>query len=175
MKNWNWQKKIYLKSIFFLLLILNNAKSENFIIGYAKVSDGDTIKISKYKIRLHGIDAPEMKQICERPYLKIGFFTMHEDYLCGVMAKIKLQEFIEDKSIIECRVNDNKDFFKRYIGVCYKKKININQWLVEKGYAVAFVKYSNDYIKYEEIAKENKNGIWSGKFLMPWEWRKKKK
>ena len=76
MKNWNWQKKIFLRSIFFLLLILNNAKSENFITGYAKVSDGDTIKISKYKIRLHGIDAPEMKQICERPYLKIGFFTI---------------------------------------------------------------------------------------------------
>ena len=56
-----------------------------------------------------------------------------------------------------------------------KNNININEWLVENGYAVAFIKYSKDYVKFEEIAKKNKVGIWSGKFLMPWEWRKKKK
>ena len=32
-----------------------------------------------------------------------------------------------------------------------------------------------DYVKFQEIAKKNRVGIWSGKFLMPWEWRKKNK
>ena len=174
MKQWNWQKKIFLKSIFFLFLVFNHASAEIIFAGYVKVSDGDTIKISKYKIRLHGIDAPEKKQICQRPYLNLVFFSLYEDYFCGVFVTNKLKEFIENK-IIECRVNDKKDFFGRYLGVCYKNNLNINQWLVENGYAVAFIKYSKNYVKFEEIAKKNKVGIWSGKFLMPWEWRKKKK
>ena len=36
------------------------------VTGLAYVTDGDTIKISGTKIRLHGIDAPEAKQKCER-------------------------------------------------------------------------------------------------------------
>ena len=175
MKQLNWQKKIFLKSLFFLFFVLNAASEENFIVGYAKVSDADTIKISNYKIRLHGIDAPEKKQICQKPYLNLGFFSLYEDYLCGEFTTNKLREFIENDLIIECRVNDEKDFFGRYLGICFKNNININQWLVENGYAVAFTKYSKDYVIFEEIAKNNKVGIWSGKFLMPWEWRKKKK
>ena len=174
MKQWNWQKKNFLKSVFFLFFVFNPVSAEIFIVGNAKVSDADTIKISKYKIRLHGIDAPEKKQICQRPYLNLFFFSLYEDYFCGEFVTNKLKEFIENK-IIECRVNDKKDFFGRYLGVCYKNNLNINQWLVENGYAVAFIKYSKDYVKFEEIAKKNKVGIWSGKFLMPWEWRKKKK
>ena len=153
MKQWNWQKKIFLKSIFCLFLVFNHASAAIIFAGYVKVSDGDTIKISKYKIRLHGIDAPEKKQICQRPYLNLVFFSLYEDYFCGEFATNKLKEFIENK-IIECRVNDKKDFFGRYLGVCYKNNININQWLVENGYAVAFIKYSKDYVKFEEIAKK---------------------
>ncbi len=34
------------------------------VTGNARVVDGDTIHIGKTKIRLHGIDALEMKQTC---------------------------------------------------------------------------------------------------------------
>tara|TARA_B100000242_G_C42987686_1_gene458452 strand:- start:1 stop:528 length:528 start_codon:yes stop_codon:yes gene_type:complete len=175
MKQWNWQKKIFLKSFFILFLFFNTVNAEIFIIGYANVSDADTIKISNYKIRLHGIDAPEKKQLCQKPYFNLGIFSLYEDYLCGEFATNKLKEFIDSEFIIECKVKVKKDFFGRHLGTCFKNNTNINQWLVENGYAVAFTKYSKDYIKYEEIAKNNKSGIWSGKFLMPWEWRKKNK
>ena len=175
MKQWNWQKKIFLKSFFILFLFFNTVNAEIFIIGYANVSDADTIKISNYKIRLHGIDAPEKKQLCQKPYFNLGIFSLYEDYLCGEFATNKLKEFIDREFIIECKVKVKKDFFGRHLGTCFKNNTNINQWLVENGYAVAFTKYSKDYIKYEEIAKNNKSGIWSGKFLMPWEWRKKNK
>ena len=112
MRQWNWQKKIFLKSLIFLFLVFNPASAEIFIVGYAKVTDADTIKISKYKIRLHGIDAPEKKQICERPYFSLGFFSLYEDYLCGEFATIKLKKFIENKLIIECRENNKKDFYR---------------------------------------------------------------
>ena len=175
MKQWNWQKKIFLKSFFILFLFFNTVNAEIFIIGYANVSDADTIKISNYKIRLHGIDAPEKKQLCQKPYFNLGIFSLYEDYLCCEFATNKLKEFIDSEFIIECKVKVKKDFFGRHLGTCFKNNTNINQWLVENGYAVAFTKYSKDYIKYEEIAKNNKSGIWSGKFLMPWEWRKKNK
>ena len=47
--------------------------------------------------------------------------------------------------------------------------------MVSNGQAVAYRKYSKDYIDDEEIAKNKKIGIWSGQFDMPWEWRKKSK
>ena len=36
------------------------------IIGIPKIVDGDTVSINNYKIRLEGIDAPEMKQKCKK-------------------------------------------------------------------------------------------------------------
>jgi endonuclease YncB( thermonuclease family) len=37
------------------------------IVGVASVIDGDTIEIHSVRIRLHGIDAPESRQLCTRP------------------------------------------------------------------------------------------------------------
>ena len=51
----------------------------------------------------------------------------------------------------------------------------LNSKMVSSGQAVAYRKYSKNYIDHEEIAKNKKIGIWSGEFDMPWEWRKKNK
>ncbi len=60
------QKILIFKLIITFLLIFFSFASfaENIIEGKAKIIDGDTIHIGKYKIRLHGIDAPEIKQTC---------------------------------------------------------------------------------------------------------------
>ena len=54
--------------IIFFLSFINLANSEEIFINFSKilviVTDGDTIKYGNEKIRLFGIDAPEMKQIC---------------------------------------------------------------------------------------------------------------
>ena len=55
--------KILILFLSFNLFLLESAFSEQ-IIGYAKVIDADTIYIDSYKIRLEGIDAPEIKQKC---------------------------------------------------------------------------------------------------------------
>ena len=47
--------------------------------------------------------------------------------------------------------------------------------MVLNGQAVAYRRYSKEYINDEETAKNNNVGIWQGEFDMPWEWRKKKK
>ena len=56
--------------LIFSFLIYNDVKSEEAkkISGIAKVTDGDTIQIEGKKIRLFGIDAPEKKQQCTKPW-----------------------------------------------------------------------------------------------------------
>ena len=164
---------IIICSIFFILTY-KDVKSEEIkeISGNAQIIDGDTIKINSKKIRLHGIDAPELKQMCKKPYLTIIFFTFTKDYPCGKISTQKLQKKINNK-VITCKILDI-DRYKRLIGECYKRNLNLNSWLVSNGYAVAYRKYSKKYISNEINAKNEKKGLWQGKFEMPWDFRRKK-
>ena len=69
-------------------------------------------------------------------------------------------------------MQDKLDRYKRYIGVCFVEKVNLNKWMVRSGYAVAFRRYSKDYVEDENYAKTNKLGLWSGSFILPEKWRK---
>ena len=143
------------------------------IIGIPKIIDGDTIYINEYKIRLEGIDAPEMRQECKKERLKISSivgFTFYKNYSCGRISKEKLIAKING-SQIKC-ISTTKDRYKRYIATCFKDKINLNRWMVRNGYAVAYRRYSKEYISDEDFARENKLGLWQGKFIKPEKWRK---
>ena len=48
---------------------------------------------------------------------------------------------------------------------------DVNRAMVASGYAVAFRRYSSDYVSAEESAKVNKRGIWAGTFQMPSDYR----
>lgn len=126
-----------------------------------QVIDGDTIHIGKLKYRFFGIDAPEIKQICEKGNTKIQ---------CGVIAKNILKNKISDK-IPECIVKD-KDRYQRLVAECFIDKESLSRFMVREGYAVAYSQYSKDFIEDEKYAKENKLGIWSMNFQMPSEYRK---
>ena len=163
---------IIISSIFFILTY-NDVRSENInkISGFAKVVDGDTIKINSKKIRLYGIDAPEKKQKCKKTYLTISFMSFTKDYMCGEVSTQKLIKKI-NKHKLNCNIID-VDRYKRLIGECFKRNINLNSWMVSNGYAVAYRKYSKKYVSDEINAKNNKLGIWQGKFEMPWDYRRK--
>ena len=126
-----------------------------------QVIDGDTIHIGKLKYRFFGIDAPEIKQICQKDNTKIQ---------CGVIAKSVLKNKIADK-IPECIVKD-KDRYQRLVAECFIGKESLSRFMVREGYAVAYTQYSKDFIEDEKYAKENKLGIWSMNFQMPSEYRK---
>ena len=163
---------IIISSIFFIVTY-NDVRSENInkISGFAKVVDGDTIKINSKKIRLYGIDAPEKKQKCKKTYLTISFMSFTKEYMCGEVSTEKLIKKI-NKQKLKCNILD-VDRYKRLIGECFKKNINLNSWMVSNGYAVAYRKYSKKYVSDEINAKNNKLGIWQGKFEMPWDYRRK--
>ena len=163
--------KIFL--IFVITFFFSQTLNCEEIFGTPKIIDGDTVHIYSKKIRLEGIDAPEIKQQCKKPFIKISSvigFQFNKSYSCGVMAKIKLIDKI-DNSKIKC-ISSSKDRYKRFLATCYKEMINLNKWMVRNGYAVAYRKYSKKFVSQEILAKKEKLGLWSGTFMMPWDYRK---
>ena len=67
-------KNFFLFSFLILFFSIKANSQEKKIEGLAIITDGDTIKISNQKIRLFGIDAPEMKQKCKRIRLWCCFY-----------------------------------------------------------------------------------------------------
>ena len=101
------------------------------------IYDGDTItcdvdcgfglKMIKTKIRLYGIDTPELRG---------------EDNKIGIHVRDILREKLHDKDILLQTIKDKKGKYGRYLGIAHLKEddkyININDWLIEKGYAVKY-------------------------------------
>ena len=161
-----------LRVIILFLIFFSNTLAEE-ISGVPKIIDGDTVHIKNFKFRLEGIDAPEMRQQCKKEFLKISSiigFTFYKDYSCGKVSKEKLINKING-SEIKC-VFATKDRYKRYIATCFKGNTNLNQWMVKNGFAIAYKRYSKKYVLDEDFAKENKLGLWKGRFMSPEKWRK---
>jgi endonuclease YncB( thermonuclease family) len=128
------------------------------------VIDGDTIEIHGTRIRFSGIDAPESSQTCEADGLS---------YRCGQKAAIALSDFIGSHTVI-CN-KTGTDRWRRVIAKCFSEGTDISGWMVANGWAIAYRKYSMDYVADEERARDQRIGIWAGKFVAPEEWRKGKR
>ena len=154
-----------LSIVFFIfILFIKNLSFAKNIIGKAKIIDGDTIHIGENKIRLHGIDAPETKQTC---------LIDSKEWFCGKQSTIELRKLINDQ-IVKCIVNDI-DIYNRFVAVCLVDTINLNQLMVNNGWALAYRYYSTDYIIEEKFARDHKLGIWKSQFLKPYIFRKQNK
>ena len=134
-----------------------------------KISDGDTIKIKRQKIRFGGIDAPESyfkgkKQTCK---------LAEKDIFCGEISKTKLIEKIGNNSV-NCVLEKNRDKYKRFVGECFVNGESLSVYMVRNGYALDWPRYSKGkFLNDQEFAKNNKLGIWAMKFEYPWLWRAK--
>ncbi len=134
------------------------------ITGKPRVIDGDTIIIRKTRIRLHGIDAPEYKQKCN-----FG----DRVWSCGKVARDILTHTIGTKRVA-CK-GDEKDRYGRLLAVCYAGPHDLNAKMVRLGWALAYRRYSMDYVDDEKTAKVARKGLWQGEFVPPWEWRRGKR
>jgi endonuclease YncB( thermonuclease family) len=131
------------------------------IVDVASVIDGDTIDIHGQRIRLHGIDAPESGQNCSRD---------GAEFLCGKTAAFALSDKI-GRQVVNCEKRDT-DRYQRVVAICTLNGVDLNRWLVQQGHAMAYRKYSTDYVVDEESAKSARAGIWAGEFVNPAEFRK---
>ena len=128
------------------------------------VIDGDTIQVRNGKqtatVRLWGIDAPEWDQ----PYSLEGKRFLKKLIL---YKEIEMQYFYTDD-------------YDRLIAQLKYKNQNINELLVQKGYAWVYDRYCNKPIcrtwkNSEKKARRTKRGLWKDdKPISPWQWKWKK-
>lgn len=128
------------------------------------VVDGDTLDIGGTRVRLEGIDAPELGQRCGRAW----FGT----WACGAKAQGALYDLVVGKTVTCSSVGQDK--YGRVLGLCSLNGVDINKAMVGRGLAWAFVKYSDRYVADEAQARAAKAGVWQGEATAPWEFRAEK-
>jgi endonuclease YncB( thermonuclease family) len=144
----------------------NVVKSTGTITGKViGISDGDTITIlndkqEQIKIRLTGIDCPEKSQAF------------------GNRAKKTLSDKVFSQNVkVETR---DKDKYGRTLGIVKIGDEDINEFMIAQGVAWHYKKYANTqpieeanrYAKAQEIASQNKRGLWIQENpTPPWEFR----
>ena len=160
--------------LLFVFLLVPFAHAQT-LSGPARVVDGDTLEVQGQKVRLHGIDAPEIRQVCQRAEWN-GHCQCIEDtaWACGASARRHLEELIARRPVT-CTQTDT-DRYGRMVARCFvghpHTHIDLGGWMVRQGHAVAYVKYSRDYLPQEAIARGARLGLWSGTFVPPAAWRK---
>ena len=125
-----------------------------------RVISGDILQIQGYYFQLYGIDAPELDQNCAD---KNG-----RSYRCGLKSASWLRDWILDYEL-ECRIMQ-QDPRGNMIGICSLGQYDIGAALVTSGWAVS-ARGTDIYSPYELEARKNKNGLWSGDFYRPEDWR----
>ena len=150
--------------ISFLLCILSLpafAESRTAIIGAIQVIDGETLEIQNQRIKLWGVDAPELNQTCKN--------GQDAGYDCGKEAASALSQWLTELQPVRCepRGNDNSG---NTIAICYTSTgDDIAGWMVRNGYAIDWPKYSNGFYGVsEKQAQSNKSGIWQHNEAAPW-------
>jgi hypothetical protein len=64
------------------------------------------------------------------------------------------------------------DEYGRSVSICKNGNTDINAEMVRAGFALAYRRYSNDYVDEENEARNAKRGLWAGEFTAPWDWRR---
>jgi endonuclease YncB( thermonuclease family) len=154
------------KFLFALLILLVPAVAGAAdITGVPKIREGDQILMGNTRIRLGGIDAPSVDQLCLN--------TKGERWTCGVAARDELIKYAENKSwTCHTRQTDRRG---RLVARCEVEGEDIQKWLVRNGWALSYARFSHDYDAEEKEAREAKAGMWQGAFIAPWDWRVRNK
>lgn len=142
--------KIFINALVLLLLTAGTAGAKIYVI------DGDSLELDGTEVRLNGIDAPEYYQTC-----RIGT----KEYDCGLRAYEKLSALVKGQKV-RC-VKILTDIYKRDACECFAGKVNLNKKMLESGWAVVYKSGNEDYKALEKYARENKLGMWQGKFMKP--------
>lgn len=129
------------------------------ISAVARVVDGDSLEMDDRKIRLVGIDAPELNQICQN---KQG------DFSCGIKAREHLRSLVGHNNPVEC-VAEGDDKYGRLLAECFVGGASLNATMVEDGWAISY----GGFAWVERTARKEQRGLWAGEFDNPSDWRAK--
>lgn len=133
------------------------------VTGLGRVVDGDTLDVGATRVRLEGIDAPEIAQTCQT--------ATGASWDCGVAAAKMLRTLAEHKDLACDRTGTDR--YHRVLATCFGDDgIDIDEAMVRAGLAWAYVKYSVAYVGVEADARKAKIGVWQGPAEAPWDFRR---
>ena len=146
----------------FYIVGTSAATYPRYIVGkVVGVHDGDTLTVlvgqKQFKIRLDGIDAPELSQSFGRVSKQFA-----SDFAFGKMAEVRVSGI---------------DRYGRTLGEVFILGKSLNEALVAAGLAWHYKQYSKDLrlAALELEARKKHLGLWKDpKPLPPWEYRRKK-
>lgn len=145
-----------------LLLALPAAAGDGLIRAASPaVHDGDTLALGPVRVRLHGIDAPELDQTCTHLDGRV--------WPCGRAARDRLAALAASRDF-GCRAQE-RDAYGRVVGTCFADGRDVNRLMVAEGYAWAYRHFSSDYIPEEDAARVAARGIWNGEAQAAWDFR----
>lgn len=126
------------------------------------IIDGDTLTVDGVRVRLWGVDAPELDQTCQRE---------GHAYRCGLAASQALRDWIGNRSVSCAEVE--KDQYGRSVARCAVDGEDVGGWLVTKGHALDYRRHSaGAYSGEEALARATARGMHAGTFEPAWEWRR---
>ncbi len=120
--------------------------------GAFHAADGDSLVLDGQRMRLKGIDAPELSQTCERA---------GQVWPCGRQAQRALQQLVGESGT-RCGGSEH-DRYDRLLVTCTNDGGNINARMVASGMAVSYGGYRQE----EQQARTAMLGLWAGHFEMP--------
>jgi endonuclease YncB( thermonuclease family) len=127
------------------------------------VVDGDSFAVGTRKLRLDGIDAPELKQTCRD--------AENVEWPCGRAARAALEQLLLEPGL-QCEA-EALDRYARSVATCASSTTpDIAATQVADGMAVTHeFNGMRDYGGEEDAARKQKRGIWRGTFDRPEDWR----
>ena len=136
------------------------AATRDDISGRAVAHDGDTITLSGTRIRIFGIDAPELGQSCQD--------RNGAAYACGRLAQRQLERIARAEMTCDAVETDR---YGRTVAICYAGGADVGGEMVASGWARAYLSYSLRYAADEARARKDGRGLWAGAFEDPWAFR----
>jgi endonuclease YncB( thermonuclease family) len=129
-----------------------------------RVIDGGTLDAGGERIRLVGIDDPEMQQTCRD--------AQGRNWACGVAARDELAALVAHGSVICSR--RGRDRTGATLAACSAGDIaDLGAALVRAGYAVSAMNGDHRYLAEENAARDDGIGLWRGAFERPADWRRR--
>lgn len=159
--------KMFLAAIVAMLVFPQTGSAEDEKVrGLVRAMTGDVLIVGGTPVRLFGIDALELDQTCSN--------ILVDDYPCGRYAVGRVNMMLLSEEVHCALIGDDIDYEigdHVRIGRCYLRELDLAEWVVRSGYAMALRSESDEYVAAEDAARVAEMGLWGGPYVAPWEWR----
>lgn len=144
-------------SLLIILILFPVAGLAQGFGGSVRVIDGDTLDVGGIRVRLHGVDAPELGQGCTD--------ADGATWDCGTWAADQVRARIGAR-IARCETVE-MDRYGRTVATCTVARQDVGRMLVTEGLALAYRKYSMAYDLDEKRAVIAGRGLHAHRFERP--------